>query len=498
MTLYLKYRPQTVSELDLTAVREALQKAIATNNLPHAFLFSGQKGTGKTSSARILAKVVNCEKNEKKLAEPCNECETCVAISKGNHIDVIEMDAASHRGIDDIRSLKENIALSPQSARKKVYIIDEAHMLTTEAANAFLKTLEEPPAHVLFILATTNPEKLPDTIHSRLATVDFTKATSVEVARQLSRVIKGEKFEVEDAALEVISQVCDGSFRDAVKTLEQLVSLFGKVSEQSAREFLFQSNILKIDRIFQILEARNGQELLAEIERVVTQGGSIKLYIDQLSKCLHQLLLSKSGIKQENAMETTLNLKEISQLLEHLQAARSQLSGSFIPQLSLEIELLKWIQSGKEVKSVKPVAKPLEKSPEKPEEKREVETKRDIVENVAKTRVSELNQEVWQKLLTQMKSRNASIEALLRASQPMQFDGSTLTLGVYYQFHKERLESGTNRKTLEEVIATVFGSHVRVDCQLTEKPAHLVKPKETVLTDAREADIINAAKEIFG
>jgi DNA polymerase-3 subunit gamma/tau len=222
MTLYLKYRPQTIDELDLESVRKRLKSLLFNNtDIPHAFLFAGPKGTGKTSAARILAKVINCE-NNKKRSEPCNKCSQCISISKGTNIDVVELDAASNRGIDDIRSLKESVALSPNSAKKKIYIIDEAHMLTLEAANAFLKTLEEPPPHVIFILATTDPQRLPQTILSRLTTIQFHKANAKEIARQLDRVINGEKLKIENGVIDLIISHSDGSFRDAVKLLESM------------------------------------------------------------------------------------------------------------------------------------------------------------------------------------------------------------------------------------------------------------------------------------
>src|SRR3972149_5898243 len=199
MTFYLKYRPQKLEELDIAPVRESLKNVVSSGQIPHAFLFSGPKGTGKTSAARILAKILNCEKKGK---EPCNKCDQCLSITKGSNIDVIELDAASHRGIDDVRALRDAVKLSPARARRKVYIIDEAHMLTTEASNALLKTLEEPPSHVNFILATTNPEKLIETIRSRATSVSFRKAASDEIVNSLGRIVKGEKIKIEKDALE--------------------------------------------------------------------------------------------------------------------------------------------------------------------------------------------------------------------------------------------------------------------------------------------------------
>ena len=217
MTLYLKYRPRNLDELDLTDVGESLKKILSGDNIPHAFLFAGPKGTGKTSAARILAKIINCTgKNP-----PCDKCEECHSITKGTNLDVIEMDAASHRGIDDVRTLRDAVKLAPVNSKKKIYIIDEAHMLTTEASNALLKTLEEPPAHVIFILATTNPEKLIDTIKSRVTFIPFRKATEEEIKNSLRRVIAGEKIKIEDKVVEKIAKLANGAFRDAVKMLEQ-------------------------------------------------------------------------------------------------------------------------------------------------------------------------------------------------------------------------------------------------------------------------------------
>src|SRR3989344_4922885 len=210
MTFYLKYRPQTLVDLDSTPVRESLIKIVESKSIPHAFLFSGPRGTGKTSAARILAKVVNCE-NPPAGGEPCNECDQCTSITKGTNMDVIELDAASHRGIDDVRALRDAVKLAPASARKKVYIIDEAHMLTTEASNALLKTLEEPPSHVNFILATTNPEKLIETIRSRATGISFRKATEAEMIASLGRIAKGEKMKMDKETIGEVAKAANGS-----------------------------------------------------------------------------------------------------------------------------------------------------------------------------------------------------------------------------------------------------------------------------------------------
>src|ERR1700722_6921705 len=205
MVFYRKYRPQKIDYLDSAAVRDTLH-AVLQNDVSHAFLFTGPKGLGKTSTARIVAKVVNCERRKKGEVEPCNECDQCVSITNGTNVDVLEIDAASNRGIDEIRELKEKIRLAPVAAKRKVYIIDEVHMLTTEAFNALLKTLEEPPEHAMFILCTTEAHKVPETIISRCFQVQFKPAKDKEIARSLTRIIEGEEINIEKDVLRVISQ----------------------------------------------------------------------------------------------------------------------------------------------------------------------------------------------------------------------------------------------------------------------------------------------------
>ena len=214
---HLKYRPQKLSELDSEAVREMLGKILSNKEVPQVFLFAGPKGSGKTSAARIVAKAVNCL--HPKDGEPCGECKNCKAIAQGSSMDIMELDAASNRGIDDVRILKEKTYLMPTHLQKKVFIIDEVHMMTKEAFNALLKLLEEPPAHTIFILCTTDPEKIPETVLSRLIRVDFKKGMVEEMKESLGRVIKGEKLAVEDKVVEMIIARSEGSFRNAQKNI---------------------------------------------------------------------------------------------------------------------------------------------------------------------------------------------------------------------------------------------------------------------------------------
>lgn len=489
MTLYLKYRPQKVSELDLVSVRETLSQLLSKPEIPHAFLFAGPRGTGKTSSARILAKAINCEHKKKGSFEPCNECETCRAITKGTHIDVIEMDAASNRGIDEVRALKQDIMLSPTLSKKKVYIIDEVHMLTTEAANALLKTLEEPPAHVVFILATTDPQKLPPTVLSRLAVVQFHKASETEITAKLTAISTAENFEVEPAVYAEISKLSDGSFRDAVKMLEEF-SLKGNTITLKDIEGVHHTGSNFAHILLMKLSEEGLERAIGFLSELTSQGVDGKAFLNTFINEVHAELLKTVGVVNESKSSITQN--EAVALLELLLEAKSRLMYANNDFLPLEIALVKF--------------KPSEKEPEKkvqtlPTTHKPVEVKTDTVKK-RETQTSTfkstdlVNIDTWGKILVLMREQNASVEALLRATHPRDFDGTNLVLGVYFQFHKERLELPANKILLEEVLTGVFGAKVLVTLMLEDPPP---KPQtESSLQQASAPDIINAAKEIFG
>ncbi|HLH68317.1 MAG TPA: DNA polymerase III subunit gamma/tau [Candidatus Dormibacteraeota bacterium] len=276
-SLYRKYRSQTFADLvGQEATLRALQAAIAADRVAHAYLFSGSRGTGKTSTARLLAKAVNCLQRAPGTAEPCNRCESCLQVQNGSALDLIEIDAASNRGIDEIRDLREKVNLAPALGRKKVYIIDEAHMLTTEAFNALLKTLEEPPGHVVFVLCTTEANKVPATVLGRCQQFVFRRFSEEQVVSRLAHIAASEGIEAEPEALVLIAHVAQGSMRDAIGLMDQLVPLAGAITVAAARDLLGVADPAQIDRLLdQVLAGRAG-EALRILGEVYEGGGELR------------------------------------------------------------------------------------------------------------------------------------------------------------------------------------------------------------------------------
>ncbi|TSC54102.1 MAG: hypothetical protein LiPW31_235 [Microgenomates group bacterium LiPW_31] len=347
---YLKYRPQKISELDSLEIRQGLEKVLKSGRPPHAFLFAGPKGIGKTSAARIIAKAVNCL-SKKRSYEPCNRCEICQAITDGSALDLIEIDAASNRGIDDIRNLRDKIKLTPVKCKYKVYIIDEVHMLTTEAFNALLKTLEEPPEHAIFILCTTQPEKLPKTIISRCLRFNFHKANPEEVIRAVERAVKGEKLKIEKGVLETIGKSVDGSFRDGHKILEQLSFAGRKITLKETKKLLGQIEELAPDKLLLLLASKDVKAALTEIDRIVQIGGDLSVYIQEILERLRLGMLAKIGLEDIEPPEETkdFSVNQIKSLIQLFSRAALEIKTSPIPQLPLELVVVEWGEESTEV-----------------------------------------------------------------------------------------------------------------------------------------------------
>ncbi len=526
-TLYLKYRPQKISELDLKDVRDLLSKIVSYGDIPHAFLFEGPRGSGKTSAARIMAKVINCE-HPSKDHEPCNVCSQCVSITKGTNIDVIELDAASHRGIDDIRLIRESVKLAPAKAKKKIYIIDEAHMLTTEASNALLKTLEEPPDHVVFILATTNPEKLIDTIKSRTVRISFKKATSAEIVRSLTSVLEKEKRKFNVSVLELISRSVDGSFRDAKKLLEELLIKEAADDLEKAQNYILNKSDFNIEDLFEDLYSRNLKDSIQLLNKAERSGISSGSVFNQITEKLKNYLFSVTGYKKDSTNK--FESRDVYKLADIFISYWKKYQNDVSEYLPLYLSVIRWCgdkankgevkQKNYETGDIKPVKK--DNDDNGVQKNGEVDSDMDqigdnhLAENIF---VKEVSDDVWKEVLIRIRSKNASTEALLRASKPINFDGRKLSLGVFYKFHKEKLESLPHRICLEDTLREIIGGEIKVECHLTEPKSYVkneIVPKTdtdnsqlgnsqtatnvpgVILTDVTDSDIEKLADEVFG
>lgn len=343
---YLKYRPRTIEEIDNSRVKQTFQHILEQKEIPHAFLFVGQKGTGKTSMARIFAKAINCEANafagKNKSYEPCNTCTTCLSIESSSSPDVLELDAASNRGIEDVKNLIRETAFVPMSGRYRTFIIDEAHMITTDAFNALLKTLEEPPKQVVFILATTNLEKIPKTIVSRCINVNFGKAKKSDIRHMLDRIVSKEKLNVEPEVLELVASNSDSSFRDGSKLLEELITQ-NKKDAESAKAYLG----LARTNLLTILEKEDVTHTLNWIQEFHEANGNVKILIENLLSSLHEALLKKNGVTVEEAEDVSFTSSEIVRLMKLLTEAYSQLRVTPVECIPLEIAVLEFYNERK-------------------------------------------------------------------------------------------------------------------------------------------------------
>lgn len=315
--LYRKYRPKKLEDvLGQETNIEILKNAAKTGRLGQAYIFHGPRGTGKTSTARLLAKLLNCEKRRTdpafaKLGEPCNECTACREIDAQNSFDVIEIDAASNRGIDEIRNLKENIKTSPASAEHKVYIIDEAHMLTGAAFNALLKTLEEPPKHAVIVMATTEYEKLPPTITSRAQRFTFKKLTKDIIVAKLKGMAKLEKISIDEPSLELIAAAAEGSFRDAESLLDQMASLGGKIDLATAERVTGRTGQKKIHALAALIVEKDPKAALEYVSLLNDEGYNLVQFAKDLIHYLRKVLSLKVNPALEKVFEKELTKDEI-------------------------------------------------------------------------------------------------------------------------------------------------------------------------------------------
>ncbi len=526
MVFYRKYRPQTIDDLDSKPVREGLTAVLTLPEPPHAFLFTGPKGLGKTSTARIFAKVINCTNKKKGSLEPCNTCDTCISITNGSNVDITEIDGASNRNIDDVRDLKDKIKLSPASVKKKVYIIDEVHMFTTESFNALLKTLEEPPSHAMFILCTTEKQKVPATIASRCFIIQFQPASKEEIARSFKRIAAGENIVIDDEAITEIAELADGGFRDAHKILEELVASAkdNKITKALVEErFKTTSTTTAIGTLIEQMLKQDTIGALQLVSAIVEQGIDIKFFLLQLSEKVHTMLLQKAGVIVKNGEWKIENgewsLAELKKLLIVLQRAHAEMKYAVLPQLPLELAIIELDQSqivipadagissslsgdlradGQEAAHGSPIGSGMtypkvegngvtvasmrkqvgdlarvkalygEPKPAPRMESADREPAIDLTQ-ISNTEITpQWLQHFWNSFIVEIKLQNHTLAGVLRGCTIKSFDKKSLIIETAYKFHKERLDDGKTMPLLIQACKTLTGNSVAVEVRLKQ------------------------------
>jgi DNA polymerase-3 subunit gamma/tau len=440
-SLYRKYRSQTFADLvGQDAASRALQGAIISGRVAHAYLFSGSRGTGKTSAARLLAKALNCTGRARTSAEPCNKCQSCLEMTAGAALDLIEIDAASNRGIDEIRDLREKVNLAPALGPYKVYIIDEAHMLTEPAFNALLKTLEEPPAHIVFILCTTDAQKIPLTVIGRCQQFVFRRHSEEQIVARLTHIAAAEKVSVDPDAMQLIARTAQGSMRDAVGLLDQLVPLAsGPISLESARSLLGIADPRLLDSLLDHVLAGEAADALAELNRVYAAGAELRQVVRGLMEgCRDRLVAALTRHDQVTA-------RRLSSVLDALLRLDGEVRRHAEPRFLVEATLARLsVELG------------VVGEPSAPPETLRVSTS---------PASGEVKVAGWAGVLEKL---NRTVRAAYLDAQP-EVDGSVLVLWFRYGFHHKKAQE-QSAQLLPHVRAWL-GEDVKVDFRLRENEA---------------------------
>lgn len=454
ITLYRKYRPKDFSEIaGESDIVKTLKNSLDNDRISHAYLFSGPRGVGKTTSARLIAKGVNCLKNGIS-SSPCNECENCREIDNGSFIDLIEIDAASNRGIDEIRELKDKINYQPSKGRKKIYIIDEVHMLTKEAFNALLKTLEEPPEHVIFILATTEPDKILPTIISRCQRYDFKSLTYTEVKDKLSEICRGENVEIDEGSLGLIYESSGGSMRDAISILERVIITYlgEKIDEDKCSKVIGITSKTLLKEFLGIVKGNRVSEGAVFLDKLWLDSLDIEKFFKDFGKYIKNLVLS-------GEMEAEEGLKIIGNIFDSLNKFKNEEDKRLLGYVVLNSLIKRRQEEVKEVvveKQVvyKEVPKSLKENEMEQSNASSSETQKEIT-------IDEIK-EKWSEIVRAAKNEKMTFSAFLMDAVPYRIEDNILYIKFNSNlFAKEQMETEYYNSIFQDVVERITGSKIR-------------------------------------
>jgi len=468
-TLYRKYRSQKFSEFfGQNHVKITLQNEIMADKVAHAYLFCGPRAVGKTSFARVLAKAINCLNRREGEFEPCNKCDACTEITGGRSLDVLEIDAASHTGVDNVRdNIIASTRVSPVRYKYKVFIIDEVHMLSISAFNALLKIIEEPPEFVVFILCTTEVHKVPATIISRCQRFDFRRISVNDIVGKLSHIVKKEEIKINKKILEAIARQSEGHMRDAESLLGQIVSIGGReITQEEADLVIPRSDTGEIINLINYIAKKDCAGAIGLINNLIDNGIDLKTFVTDLIEILRKIMLGKVSANlaanfslefgesleiKINEASGDLSLARILEILEAFIAARIKIKDSFISQLPVEIALVELCAKSEIIPpakaAIKTINNPLSSSPPSPSATGE-EMPKDLVNSK------------WSEVLTKIKKYNHSLSLILRVCEPRELDNKCLTLAFKYKFHKDRVSEPKIRALVEKVLSEVYNNNL--------------------------------------
>ncbi len=522
--IYRKFRPTKFSDvLGQEHITTILKNQIKNENIAHAYLFSGTRGTGKTSTARIFARAINCLSDD----TPCNTCEICRGILDESVMDIIEIDAASNNSVEDIRELRENSKYPPSSCKYKVYIIDEVHMLSKGAFNALLKVLEEPPEHLIFILATTEPQKLPATIISRCQRYDFKRVSVEDIVKNMNNIAKEIDVKIDTNALELIARNSDGAMRDALSILDQCLSF-----SQDEITYDYVVSILGIvnnDLMFDIVDdiiSGSTENVLDRLDDIIREGIDIKQFIKDIILHFRNLMVAKTSENLENSIDgteevierlkeqsKTIELEKIITFLNILSETENKCKWSAQPRIILEVDLIKMMKLPSEMNleslidridrleaqikngAIAKTPRKMEISSQPKENKIEKQVK-----TVDSTRSINLDEDVdfetlkskWTDVLQAIKTKKIALHALIIEGDPVSFKNNILTISFKegFGFHRDALDKQTNKESIEKIIESVLNTGVELK---------LVMASSDVKNDEQEKrDLVKDVIDIFG
>lgn len=519
--LYRVYRPKTFEDVvGQEHIVKTLKNQIKNNNIGHAYLFSGTRGTGKTSTAKIFARAVNCLNpiNE----EPCNECEICIDTLNDNIMDIVEIDAASNNSVDDIRELRESVKYTPSKAKYKVYIIDEVHMLSQGAFNALLKTLEEPPSYVIFILATTEPHKIPATILSRCQRFDFKRVSSKDIADRMSYICEKENIQAEDKALSLIARNSQGALRDALSILDQCMS-FGndKIEYNDVIELLGTVNIDELFQLSQSIIDEDTKKSLQILNEFIIWGKDIRNLINDLidhfrnlmvckvSKDLDEIIsLPEESIERLKEQSKTININDLIRILNILSETQDSMKSSSNTRILAEVTMMKIAQpmfdESKEalIKRIENLEKIIESGnikvvtvqneseintvPQRVQVDEPQERKEDIVYEEVKSEDVKLVESSWNKVIQKIKEdKKLSIAALLREVSSFNVKDNILYLifNDNFSFARSRLNSKETIDYIESIIREILNRSFNIQIYLKSEVTSLNLQEEVTKVD---------------